>query len=283
MVTAFTPRTLAEALRFRDAGPSIPFAGGTDLMVRRKRWSGTAPRFEQPALFIGGLPELQGITTGDGVLTIGAATTLTALLEDGNVPALLQQAVAQMASPAIRNGGTLGGNLCNASPAADTMPPLYALDAAVVLQSAAGTRELPIEEFIQGPGRTALAGNELLVAVRIPLRQFKISAYRKVGTRKADALSKLSFAAVAEVDDGKLTELRIALGAVAPRVVRSRAAEELLLDRPLRQIADRLPEIQAAYAELLRPIDDQRSSATYRRTVAWNLIRDFLLGLHLKP
>lgn len=279
MVTAFTPRTLAEALRLRDAEPSIPFAGGTDLMVRRKRWSGTAPRFEQPVLFIGGLPELQGITMGDGVLTIGAATTLTALLEDRNVPALLQQAVAQMASPAIRNSGTLGGNLCNASPAADTMPPLYVLEAMVVLQSVAGIRELPIAEFIQGPGKTVLAGNELLVAVKIPLRQFKISSYRKVGTRKADALSKLSFSAVAEVDDGKLTELRIALGAVAPRVVRSRAVEEILLNRPLQRSADRLPEIQAAYVELIRPIDDQRSSAAYRRTVAWNLIRDFLLGL----
>lgn len=276
MVDAFAPKTLAEGLKIRGEQSVIPFAGGTDLMVRRRSWSGTLPRFEQPTLFLGGIKELQSIDQTDSVLTIGAAATLTALLENALVPEILKKAVIEMASPAIRNAGTLGGNICNASPAGDTLPPLYALGATVVLRSAATRRELPVEEFILGPGKTALAGDELLVAVNIPTVDYNRVYYKKVGTRKADALSKVSFAGLAKVDGEIVKEVRLAVGAVAPRVVRCKEAENLLAGRSGGEIHGMIDNVMKIYAKEIRPIDDQRSSAEYRRTVALRLVEDYL-------
>ncbi|MGE5581809.1 MAG: FAD binding domain-containing protein [Bacillota bacterium] len=280
MVAMFTPTNLAEALQIRREHPAIPLAGGTDLLVKKRSWSGTLPRFEQPVIYIGNVPEFKTIhVINDSILTIGAAVTLSEVLENQAIPEILKRAVAETASPAIRNAGTLGGNICNASPAADTLPPLYALGAAVLLANASGSRELPIFEFIKGPGLTVLKNDELLVAVNIPLVNYQVIHYQKVGTRKADGLSKVSFAGLAGIEGGTLQDLRIALGAVAPTVVRSREAENLLKGRKINELSGLVAEITEFYARLIRPIDDQRSSAAYRKMVSLCLIEYFIAFL----
>ncbi len=278
MVT-FTPKTLSEALEILHTERVVPFAGGTDLMVRRRSWSGTSPDFEYPALFIGNLEELKEVVKKGDILEIGAAASLGELLEHPEVPEILKQALKVMASPAIRNLGTLGGNICNSSPAADTLPPLTVLDATLVLQSKEGRRQVPIGEFIKGPGRNDLKENELLSAVRLSLRDYNHSYYKKVGTRKADALSKLSFAGVARTTGGIIHEVKIALGAVAPRVVVSVQAEELLKGKSIGDLSKVLPEFKQIYEEYIRPIDDQRSTAAYRNEVSFRLIEYFITQL----
>jgi CO/xanthine dehydrogenase FAD-binding subunit len=279
MVEMATPRTLMEALEIRKNYQVIPFAGGTDLMVRRKAWAGTLPRFEYPALFIGDIAELKGIQITDGILTIGATATLAAIMEYETTPEILKQAIAEMASPAVRNAGTLGGNLCNASPAADTLPPLYALGASLILQNLSGRREIPVAEYIQGPGKTDLKEDELLVAVNIPVDRYNIIYYKKVGTRKADALSKVSFAGLARTVNGVVEDIRITLGAVAPRVVRSLETESLIKGKKVSDLPKLISEIKKNYEQQIRPIDDQRSNAAYRSMVAYRLIEYFIAHL----
>lgn len=276
MVGAVTPKTLKEALTIRAQDAFIPFAGGTDLMVKRRSWSGTLPNFDRPVLFIGGLEELQTISLSESLIRIGAAASLRSIADYAATPRVMKQAILEMASPAIRNTGTLGGNICNASPAADTLSPLYALNAVVLLQGASGNREVPIEKFITGPAQTILNDDELLVAVQIPVRSFETVYYRKVGTRKADALSKVSFAGLASVHDGVVNDIRVAMGAVAPKVVRDFEAERLIIGRNINEIPSLIEDLKAIYAKAIQPIDDQRSSAVYRRIVALRLVENFL-------
>jgi xanthine dehydrogenase FAD-binding subunit len=276
VVESLTPKTLLEALELRKNQRLIPLAGGTDLMVRKRSWAGTLPRFEYPALFIGGLAELKGINAKGGILTIGGAATLASILEHPEVPDILKQAVSLMASPAIRNAGTLAGNICNASPAADTLPPLYALGAVLMLQNTAGGRELPIAEFIKGPGQTDLKTDELLATVKIPIQSYDVVFYKKVAARKADALSKVSFTGLAKVSGDMVADIQIAIGAVAPRVVRSMEAEELLKGRKIRDLAGLIPELKKIYDPLIKPINDQRSDAVYRSQVAHRLIEYYI-------
>lgn len=279
MVSAITPQSLTEALSVRMNDTVIPFAGGTDLMVRRRGWAGTLPTFEYPVLFLGGLEELKRIHLQKDFLEIGAAASLRSILEHQATPKILKEAIARMASPAIRNSGTLGGNICNASPAADTVPPLLALDASVTLQSLSGIREIPLAEFIIAPGQTSLKHDELLVAVHLPIADYNMTHYRKVGTRKADALSKVSFAGLARIRGGMVEDLRIAIGAVTPRVVRNTEAERRMTGIDLNEIPSMVEDIKAIYDRDIWPIDDQRSSAVYRRKVSLRLVEDFLAAI----
>ncbi len=275
MVT-YRPRTLEEALNLLQDIKTIPFAGGTDLMVKYRSWAGTLPQLQAPVLWLGEIKELKGIHQSGDTLVIGSMETLASILASPAAPELLKYAIAQMASPSIRNMGTMGGNICNASPAGDTLPPLYVLDASVLLRSSAGERTLPIAEFITGPGKTALRKDELLTEIHIPIREYNKRYYRKVGTRKANALSKLSMAGLADIRDGVIEDVRIALGAVAPTVVRSIEAEKTLQGRNVKEIFAMIPEAITTYSELITPIDDQRSNAAYRKTVSLRLIEDFL-------
>jgi len=228
MVMAYQPRTLDEALVIRSEKQAIALAGGTDLLVRHRGWSGTLPAIERPVLFLNRIEALKTIERSEHTITIGAAVTLTELLETPALPPDLRSAIRQMASPTIRNAATLGGNICNASPAADTLPSLYAADAIVRLQRPGGQRDLPIRAFITGPGQTVLASDELLTEIQIPITAFNRITYRKVGTRKANALSKLSFVGLARIEASAIGDIRIAFGAVAPTIVREPAFESLL-------------------------------------------------------
>lgn len=272
----YRPSTLSEALAVRARDGAVPMAGATDLLVRHRKPAGVVPEFGKPVVYIAHLKELTQIESSDNELRIGGATTYTDLLQHSSTPELLRSAIVEIAAPGLRNVGTLAGNICNASPAADAVCPLYALDAEVELASSGGTRRLPIEDFITGPGRTVLGDDELLTAVVIPRLGGDAWFYKKVGTRRANALSKLSFAARAAVRDGAIVDVAIAFGAVAPTVVRSRGIEETLAGVSIAEIVRRREDIVERYREVVSPIDDQRSTARYRTEVALNLVEAFI-------
>jgi CO/xanthine dehydrogenase FAD-binding subunit len=277
MVKSFRPLNLTEALEIRSRENTTVFAGGSDLMVRHRVWSGVIPNFPQPLLFIGHLPELQNIRIENNLLKIGAACTLEQILRDPKIPEYLKLPVSQMASPAIRNLATLGGNICNASPAGDTLPMLYALDAQLILKSKNKTTAVNVKDFITGPGQNILQGDEIAVEIVIPLADYNQFYYRKVGSRKANCISKLSFFGLAKMEAGQVQAVRIAFGAVAPTVVRSTEAESLLEGVRKPHFSALLPELAGAYTPLINPIDDVRSTKKYRRTVSLRLLEHFLL------
>ena len=279
MVTAFRPETLEEALALKAESDLIPFAGGTDLMVRYHSWSGTLPKFPRDVLFLGHLKELKGIEKRGEALVIGAGATLTEVAAHSETPGLLREAVLSIAAPGIRNIATLAGHICNASPAGDSICALTALDASVILTSKSGTRTVPLTVFITGPGRTVLKPEELLTAVSVPLKAWDVSVFKKVGTRKANALAKLSFSGLARVKNGVVDDIALAFGAVAPTVVRSVELEKQMRGKTMAEIAANAEEIVRDYGTMIVPIDDQRSTATYRKQVALNLLRNFLEGM----
>ncbi|KUG02462.1 xanthine dehydrogenase, fad binding subunit [hydrocarbon metagenome] len=277
MVKAYRPLSLTEALEIRESGDTVLLAGGSDLMVQNRRGSGIIPDLGGAVVFIAHLPELQGIFVAEDSIKIGAACTLAGLLQEPDMPEYVKAPLAQMASPAIRNTATIGGNICNSSPAGDTLPMLYALEARLLIQSSKHSYMVRVEDFITGPGQNLLQTDEILVQVQIPNRIYDGYYYKKVGARKANAISKLSFFAVSRQEDNRIQELRIALGSVAPTVVRSREAESLLAGLAWGEIAQVLPEVQAYYEDLIQPIDDVRSSQEYRHRVALGLLRNYLL------
>jgi CO/xanthine dehydrogenase FAD-binding subunit len=187
-----------------------------------------------------------------------------------------------MASPAIRNIATMGGNIGHASPAGDSLPMLYALGAQLTLQSGEGQSVVNLAEFITGPGQTVLKDHEIIRHIRIPLDDYNRLYYRKVGTRRANGIAKLSVFAVARAVKTRLDEIRISFGAVAPTVVRSQKAEALLKTLWPGQISARLEEVQAYYAPLITPVDDIRSGKAYRLRVAFRLLQECLRGFSEK-
>jgi CO/xanthine dehydrogenase FAD-binding subunit len=273
------PRTLDEALELLRGEPGVwrPFAGGTDLMVLLE-----AGRLEQRKFFsIARLKELRGVEESGESVQIGALTTYTDVrrseLLAREFPMLLD-AARETGGLAIQNRGTIGGNIANASPAADTPPALLAYGAEVELVSASGARLVDYAEFHTGYRQTVMRADEMIARVR--LRRPAVGArhfYRKVGTRRAQAISKVCFAALAEgVEGGAIDDVRIALGSVAPTVVRCRETEAILRGRvPDGELTG---EALAGLARDVAPIDDIRSTARYRLRVAQNLLTEFLSG-----
>ena len=273
------PRTLDEALALLADEPDAwrPFAGGTDLMVVFE-----SGRLAHRKFFsIWQLDELRGIEETPEHVTLGALTTYTQVRRSETLRRefpMLCQAARETGSIAIQNRGTLGGNVANASPAADSPPALLAYGAQVELTSAAGSRWVDYAEFHTGYKQTVMRADELVSRIRLPRPRGGAKQYsRKVGTRRAQAISKICFAGLAEVEGGRVAEVRIALGSVAPTVLRCRRAEAALKGRALDA-----ETIRAARLELeseIAPIDDVRSTADYRRRVAGNLLEDFLSDL----
>ena len=255
-----------------------PLAGGTDLMVQMTGEIGQPP---ERVLDIWALDELRGIAVESDALVIGALTTYTELRRSPVVAEfvpVLGEAAATIGAAQIQNRGTLGGNVANASPAGDTLPVLLALGAEIVLGSAAGERTVAAGDFWIGYRATARRPDELVVRIRIPLAPDRVVRFRKIGTRRAQAISKvvMSLAWRATTDDDPLTDVRLALGSVAATTIRAAGAESVLEGaRPTRETAD---AAAAALIAELQPIDDVRSTADYRRAVAGRvlhrLIRD---------
>ena len=273
------PRSLAEALRVLASGPATVLAGGTDLMPQSR--AGRV-RFAPTLLNLQGIAELRGVTRSAGDVEIGALTTITDLLEDPLIRAgapVLHKACDHFASSQIRNAATLGGNICNASPAGDTLVPLLVLGASVVLASAAPAgivkRRLPLAQFLVGPGRTARRADELLVAVQAPVPAAGwVDRYVKFGARPALDISAIALAVGGTLRDGRLEDARVAFGAVAPTAIRASTAERVLSEGPLdRARIDRA--VDAADAAI-HPISDVRASDWYRRELVHNLLRRVL-------
>jgi CO/xanthine dehydrogenase FAD-binding subunit len=258
----FEPRTVTEALRMlRNEGPLTPLAGATDLFVAVNFGTLTANRF----LNLWGLEPLRRITLRDDVLHIGALATFTALIRSRHVRRhlpMLVSAAREVGGLQIQNRGTLGGNVANGSPAGDTLPVLAATDAIVVVRSVDAERRIPFVEFYTGYRASARRPDELIVGFDVPPIEGR-QWFRKVGTRAAQAISKVVMAGVRGPNP------RIALGSVAPTVIRLRGVEQALAGGASIDDAARLLDHD------IRPIDDLRSTAAYRRDVAANLLRRF--------
>jgi CO/xanthine dehydrogenase FAD-binding subunit len=277
------PPSLVEALTLlaQDPGRHTPIAGGTELMV-----AFAAGRLNQTSLLsINHLPELRFIHSTDASITIGANTTFTDIRRNSTIARdlpLLTQSASWTGSIANQNRATLGGNIANASPAADTPPALLVYDATVTLISSTTTRILPYADFHLAYKRTALQPDELLHSVTIP-RAYSAHQHfiRKVGTRNAQAISKTALAAVASLQDQTLQEIRLAAASLADRPIRLHATEAALTHASLApaDFPTTLRQARAALATESHPIDDIRSTARYRSAVAANLLEQFLRTL----
>jgi CO/xanthine dehydrogenase FAD-binding subunit len=269
-----SPRDLWDAYVALASGsadqPVRPIAGGTDLMVALTGEIGDPP---STVLDLWAIDALRGIAIEGDALSLGALTTYTEIRRSPlcreHVPALVE-AAATIGAAQIQNRGTLGGNIANASPAGDTLPVLLAADAQMVVGSKRGERTIPASEFWTGYRKTALAHDELILQVLIPLVADREMRFRKVGTRRAQSISKVVVAvawrSAEHAGTGLWRDVRVALGSVAATPIRARATEEALeAHAPTPETADAAAEALAAELE---PIDDVRSTAEYRRIVA---------------
>jgi CO/xanthine dehydrogenase FAD-binding subunit len=271
-----TPESLDNALKLLASTPSEwkPFAGGTDLMVLLEAGKLAHRKY----LNIWPLAELRGIEINDDHVMLGALTTYTEVQTNQTLVTefpMLVQAASETGGLAIQNRGTLGGNIVNASPAADSPPALLAYDAQLELTSGKGRRWVPYHGFHTGYKEMNIREDELLTRIQLPRsRQPLFHYYRKVGTRKAQAISKVCFSGIAHMVNRRIEEIRIALGSVAPIPLRCIRTEDALRGQTITPLLT-----EAAEKELARevtPIDDIRSTKAYRLRVSQNLLADFL-------
>jgi CO/xanthine dehydrogenase FAD-binding subunit len=274
-----TAASLPAALALLAAEPGVhtPIAGGTELMVALN----TGRLQQRSLLSLHTLRELRFIREDDDAIHIGAGTTFTDLRRSELIAhelPLLAESASWTGSVANQNRGTLGGNICNGSPAADNPPVLLAYGATVTLVSAGGTRTLPYSEFHLGYKRTALRADELLHTISVPCGFGGWKQYiRKVGTRNAQAISKVALAVVARMEGDRIAEIRLGAASLADRPLRCASAESALTGQ--RVTEDSIRAARAALAGEAKPIDDIRSTAKYRAAVAANLLEEFLRSL----
>ena len=277
-----SPRRLEDALRLLASGDGAawrPLAGGTDLMVQIAGEIGEPP---ERLIDIWSLDELRGVAMEGDALVLGALTTYTEIRQSpvvAEVLPALAEAAATIGAAQIQNRGTMGGNAMNASPAGDTLPLLLATDAELILASASGERAVAASAFWPAYRATARRPDELLVRIRIPIRRGAQVRFRKVGTRRAQAISKVVMALAWQVEGrgaepSAWSDVRVALGSVAATPVRAPATEAVLEGaQPTREIAARAAETLTGE---IAPIDDVRSTADYRRAVAGRVLHRLL-------
>jgi CO/xanthine dehydrogenase FAD-binding subunit len=273
------PGTLDAVLELMAGAPGkwTPIAGGTELMVAHA--AGRLPASKLVSLW--GIPDLRFIETTPQSIAMGAGTTFTDVRVDAAIASdlpLLARAAAWIGSIANQSRATLGGNLVNGSPAADSSPALLVYDAEVELISLRGHRRIPYSDFHTGYKKNALAPDELLYAIHVPRRFSAHRQYlRKVGTRRAMAISKVALGATARLEDGPVCELRLAAASLAAFPIRLYRTEDVLLGGCINR--DLIGAARAALLAEVLPIDDIRSTAEYRSRVAANLLEEFLKGL----
>lgn len=273
------PGTLPDILSLLSREPQtwLPIAGGTDVMVLYA--SGKLPQRKLISLW--NLPELRFIDVAENEVCIGAASTYTDLHQHETIRrefSLLTTAARWTGSIANQNRGTLGGNIVNASPAADSLPALLAYEADLILVSVRGERRVPYTTFHTGYKESVLAPDELIRAVCLPRRFANYVPYsRKVGARNVQAISKVCLAALGTLDHAKVGDIRIAIGSVAPVPLRLRNTENELRGETID--ADTIASARSTAIAEIQPIDDIRSTAAYRAAVAGNLVVEFLNAL----
>lgn len=280
MSPAWSPKTLVEAREALAQG-ATKVAGATDLLVLDH----ATGRQHQSVLNVLGIAELQGIRVEADQLSIGAASTFTQIRRSAAVAKhapLLADAAATIGAAQIQNRATLGGNIANASPAGDSLPALLALGAMIVVSGTREQRLVPYNAFHTGYRKSVLGPDELIERVLIPLPSPAVQVFRKVGTRAAQAISKVVVGFASDrLDRHVLANVRLAMGSIAPTPVRLHEVEVLIEDNPLTaELADRAA---ALVEKTIWPIDDVRSTAEYRRHVAGRVVRRLLLDLLEAP
>ncbi len=273
MSKVLIPRSLEQLWQLQaENKDNAVFAGGTDLLVKIRAGK-PAPK---ALICLDRLDELKTITELPSEIALGAAVTpaqvLASPLIKNHFP-VLNEALRHLGSPHIRNMGSLGGNIMTASPAGDSLPPLYVLQAAVELQSAAGTRKLQLKDFIRGPGQTQILQGEILSRIIIPKEPvFSHHFFEKVGLRQALAIAVVSLAALYNLDSKQtVSAIRLAWGSLGPTVVVQPEVEQFLLGKPL--TTTRLTAAADLLKQRIEPISDIRAGADYRRRVAGNLLK----------
>ncbi len=272
MRQVYLPETFEEVwgILDRDKRARI-YAGGTDLLGQLRHGL-----IQTDCLIcVERVAELQGVREEGAQISIGAGCTHSSILGDTLISRhlpVLARALGTLGSPPIRHMGTIGGNIVNASPAGDTLPPLFVLEARLVLRSKDESRTIPIADFIEGPGITGIRRGELLPRVVVPKAPaFRIHHFEKVGRRKAQACAIASLAAVASISQtGIVEEIRLAWGSVGPTVIRAQEVEKALQGKPLNREA--LAAVIPLVDQAISPIEDARAGAEYRRIVAGNLL-----------
>lgn len=267
MVNGYAPASLKEALEIRAAHETIPYAGGTDLMIDQHRTG--------EYLFLNRVPELKRVALKDGILTLGAGCTFSELIEHPLTPALLKKALLLIAAPAIRNEGTIGGNIANGSAKADSALAFFVADAKLKLASTTDERVLPIKEFYLGRKKLAIRNEELITEILLPTQWLGHYYYQKIGARKALAISRLAFAGLMHVENDMIKHCATAFGAVSDVIIRREDIDAMLIGRSVDQAKEIKDDYLSAFEQTIVPIKG-RVSAEYRKKVCLNLLNDFL-------
>ena len=276
MVNKYIPTSKQEALDILSKHDCYILAGGSDLMVVKKNVAGALPKFDKDVLYISHIEELKGIYKDEKGLHIKAGTTMDEVEHSPLVPSLLRKAISELASTNIRHFATLVGNIANASPAGDTIVVDVVLNAILKLESADGERFVKAEDFVQGVRKINRKPNELITEIIFPEVDYNGELWFKVGSRKADSISKVMMAGIYKISGKTLENFAMVFGSVAIKPVRSHELENELKGMSLDDVKKNKNNIIEEYAKLIKPIDDQRSTAEYRLTVAKNMIGKFI-------
>jgi len=265
----YAPKSLSEALTLlRNNKDIVPYAGGTDLMVNHNCC-------DVKYLFLNNISEMREIRTENSFIKFGAACTFSEAVEHPLTPGILKEACQQIAAPAIRNAGTLGGNIANGSAKADSALIFMVTDSKLRLVNADGERILPIRDFYLGGGKTALTPGELIVEILMPCDGIDNYYYKKIGARNALAISRTSFAGIMDVTDGVIRNCAVAFGAVKDVIIRLPEIDEMLIGKSIAEARDLKEKYIAAYDEAIQPRPG-RVGVEYRKDVCLNLLKDFL-------
>ena len=277
MIQHFIPSNLNEALEILSKHNCFILAGGTDLMVQKHVSAGVLPHFEKDILYVMDLKELDYINLdSDKNIHIGASTRFIEIEESPLVPEIYKRVIREIASPNIRNMATMTGNIANASPAGDSIVPLVLNDADVVLVSVNGERTVSVNDFILGVRKIDRKPDEMIKEIVLKPQELNYF-YKKVGSRKAESITKVSFLGAYKIEDGIIKDFRVAFGSVAIKVVRNTKVEKKYIGKSVKEL--KVNQVVQDYAKLIAPITDQRSNKEYRHKVAMNLLKKFLVDL----
>jgi len=276
VVNSYIPVDLKDCLEELERDNYWLFAGGTDLMIRKRQWQGASRKFKSPVMFINDLEELNGITCDEDYIYIKACNSLLDVYKSPLVPEILKKAVFTMGNPAIRNMATIGGNVANAAKVGDTIPVLFLLDGKLELKSKNDNRLIKISDFIKGKYDTDLRKDELLYQIIIPNKFFQVNYFNKLGTRHGDILSKLSVSSVLTIEENIIKDFRVAFGAINDKPLRDRFIEEKLINKEISQGQSLIYTIIQDYRTLLHGETDKRSTRRYREETAIKILHNYL-------
>lgn len=276
MVEKYIPQSLSEALDILSNHNVYLVAGGSDLMVAKKNTAGLLPKFDKDVLYLSHIPELKNIYKDSDGVHIGAGVSLDEISKNKDVPSLLKKCICEIASINIRHFATLAGNIANASPAGDSIVVDVLLDAKVKLLSKGGTRIVNAEDFVLGIRKIDRHPDELISELIFPKLTYENEMWWKVGSRKADSISKLSFAGYYTLKDTKITQFAVAFGSVSIKTSRSKDLEKKIIGMSTIELEKVKEQIIDDYSKIIAPIDDQRSNKEYRQKVAMNILAEFL-------